>query len=50
MTAEIVCAKGHSGLMRVHTIAANGEVEPSVVCTVEGCGWHEFITLEGWKA
>ena len=28
-----------------YTINAAGEISPSVVC---GCGYHEFIELEGW--
>lgn len=34
-----------------HTIAADGSVSPSVVCTGyrgEGCSFHEFVKLEGW--
>ncbi len=30
-----------------HDVHADGTVQPSVVCT---CGFHEFITLEGYDA
>lgn len=32
-----------------HTIADDGTVSPSVVCPREGCSFHEFIRLDGWK-
>jgi len=41
------CTNGHLGQLD-HTIAANGVVSPSVVCQRDGCGFHEFIVLEGW--
>ena len=34
--------------IQTHSIAADGTVSPSVVCTYDGCDFHEFITLEGW--
>lgn len=36
-TAMVVCGAGHAG-----------RVTPSVVCTHDGCGWHEHVELEGW--
>lgn len=33
-----------------HKITPDGSVSPSVVCPVEGCGFHEMIKLEGWQA
>lgn len=32
-----------------HKINDDGAVSPSVVCPREGCSFHEFIILEGWK-
>lgn len=32
-----------------HTILDDGTVQPSVGCPVQGCGFHEFIKLEGWN-
>lgn len=54
------CPNGHVGTLRHlhsgqgHAIAADGTVSPSVVCSypvegVEGCGFHDFIQLEGWE-
>jgi hypothetical protein len=31
-----------------HKIDAAGKVTPSVVCPHSGCGFHEFVTLDGW--
>lgn len=49
-TALVSCAYAHEGLIEEHTIHPDGRVEPSVVCTEAGCGWHEHIVLEGWQA
>lgn len=43
-----VCPRGHSGWMDNHKIATDGKVTPSVVCAVQGCGFHQYITLTGW--
>jgi hypothetical protein len=34
-----------------HTVDPKGNVTPSAVCPYdkEGCGWHVYIKLEGWK-
>ena len=54
-SATVVCKNGHHGLIDEHTIAADGTVTPSVVCTgpdgkgEETCGWHENVRLEGWS-
>jgi hypothetical protein len=44
----IVDPKGHYLSIHKHSIAQDGTVSPSVVCPVEGCGFHEFIKLEEW--
>jgi hypothetical protein len=33
-----------------HTVAQDGTVSPSLVCsnTRDGCAWHVFARLEGW--
>lgn len=31
-----------------HRIGDDGKISPSVVCPTVGCGFHEFIKLEGW--
>jgi len=37
--------------LNTHTISDDGTVNPSVVCpyTKEGCNWHVWLKLEGWK-
>lgn len=35
---------GHSG----HSVNAEGEVNPSIVCPHSGCDWHVWGILEGW--
>lgn len=42
------CPNGHAGSLSDHDIAENGMVAPSVVCPAPGCGFHEYIQLEGW--
>lgn len=51
-SAIVICPNGHNcaigifGITR-HTIAADGEVNPSVVCPE--CDFHEFVRLDGWE-
>lgn len=33
--------------LSAHTIADNGDVDPSLVCPFD-CGFHEYVTLGGW--
>lgn len=40
--------KGHGLALEKHAIADDGTVTPSVVCPIEGCGFHEWVKLEGW--
>lgn len=44
------CSKGHTTRMtsKYHRIADDGTVHPSVVCPIDGCGFHEFVRLVGW--
>jgi hypothetical protein len=48
-TALFKCPNGHIGSLSGHEIAEDGTVSPSVVCPHEGCDFHEFIKLGGWK-
>lgn len=32
-----------------HEIENDGKVSPSVECPREGCGFHEWVQLEGWQ-
>ena len=47
-TATFTCPKGHHGSLSDHDIMEDGQVHPSVLCMTEGCGFHEFVKLEGW--
>ena len=42
----IVDPNSHYLSIHKHIILGDGTVQPSVVCP--GCGWHEFVQLEGW--
>ncbi len=49
-TALFCCPTcGNAASLSKHTIAEDGTVSPSVVCSEPGCPFHEFIRLEGWK-
>lgn len=49
--ALITCGFGHELRLtpNIHTVAADGTVQPSWVCTYPGCSFHVFIKLEGWN-
>lgn len=36
-----------NGLLRLHSIKPDGEVNASVVCS---CGYHEFVVLDLWPS
>jgi hypothetical protein len=42
------CQCMNAPLLNAHTIERDGAVQPSVVCTIGGCSFHEFVKLEGW--
>jgi ribosomal protein S27AE len=44
---ELVLADKETG--RLHAIAPDGTVTPSVYHKEKHCGWHEFIKLPNWK-
>lgn len=44
------CTCMNAPLLNAHSIAEDGTVSPSVVCTTNLCGFHEFVKLEGWTA
>ena len=31
-----------------HTMDADGNVSPSIVCPWKPCEWHQMVTLVGW--
>jgi hypothetical protein len=45
---KLTCGNGHPALLD-HEVDDNGVVTPSVDCPVEGCGFHEHVTLGGWQ-
>lgn len=49
LSASIVCSNGHYGIITDHLIGINGVVIPSVVCSEDGCTFHDMIKLEGWN-
>ena len=48
--ALLRCPKGHLATLDDHEIAADGTVSPSVVCPMEGCGFHETLKLLDWES
>jgi len=49
--AVVMCPNGHSLFLgETHTIQADGQVMPSLVCGIDGCGFHKFVRLMGWEA
>gem|GEM_PF-5928197 len=49
-SALVSCPEcGQTCSLSQHKIEKNGEVRPSVVCPVEGCTFHAWVRLEGWK-
>lgn len=48
--ASFTCPEcSRTGSLIDHEINESGEVRPSVVCPSDGCSFHEFVKLEGWK-
>lgn len=45
----IVCPNGHYLSIYKHTVSQDGMVSPSVVCPIDGCGFHEYIKLDNWQ-
>lgn len=48
ISATIICPNKHYGALINHEILEDGTVQPSVVCPIQGCGFHDNIKLEGW--
>jgi hypothetical protein len=49
-TAMLRCSAGHTCSLADHSIDDAGRVFPSVVCPAEGCTFHEWISLAGWRS
>lgn len=48
-TALISCPKcGRVATLSGRYIFYDGNVTPDFVCAAEGCGFHDYIKLEGW--
>lgn len=47
-SAQVSCPSGHVSSLGDHSIGDGGLVEPSVVCAVEGCDFHEMVVLVDW--
>jgi hypothetical protein len=48
-SASYICPNGHVCSLERYEILKNGSVHPSVLCSTPGCGFNEFITLDGWE-
>lgn len=49
LTAKVFCPDcGQGASLADHSIYPDGEVQPSLVCPMENCSFHEFVSLEGW--
>lgn len=46
--AHMTCDAGHPIVLKNHTIFANGNVHPSVICRTPGCQFHDFVVLREW--
>ena len=46
---EFTCPNGHGSSIgrQLHTVAPDGSVSPSLVCT-QSCTFHEFVRLLDW--
>jgi hypothetical protein len=47
--ASMTCPNGHGLTLGKHSISANGEVSPSVVCPSPHCSFHDHVRLDGWS-
>ena len=48
-SAWVTCPDcGESAALIHHTIHADGEVKPGLVCPTQGCAFNEQVKLEGW--
>jgi hypothetical protein len=48
--ALATCRNGHTLRIsgNVHSVAPDGTLSPSYVCTYPGCSFHEWVRLVGW--
>ena len=49
-SAMVACPGcGQLASLSEHAIAADGTVSPSLICPYDGCSFHEWVRLEGWR-
>ena len=41
---------GSSACIDEHEIADDGKVTPSLVCQINGCGFHDYVILDQWES
>ena len=46
--AHMTCDVGHPIVLKDHTIFADGNVHPSVICRTPCCQFHDFVVLREW--
>ncbi len=46
-TAVVTCPNRHTCYLD-HEILSDGTVRPSLVCPIDGCGFHEHVKLSSW--
>ena len=49
--AMCCCPSGHLGTLsrKIHQVSNEGIISPSYVCPNNGCDFHEYVELAGWK-
>lgn len=43
------CGRASTMNASVHSVDAAGNVTPSYVCPHRGCGFHDWVVLDGWS-
>jgi hypothetical protein len=49
--AVCTCPNNHLATLSkaIHSVDAHGVARPSFICPTEGCGFHDWVTLEDWS-
>ena len=47
-TAIVKCPKCGRWEALMHTIKPDGTVNPSIICAVKPCTFHDYVKLDGW--
>jgi len=49
-SASFTCPTcGKLAVLIDHSIDVDGTVAPSVVCPTDGCAFHDYVRLDGWR-